>query len=278
MNNNSIFGYAYLLDGEVKKFSTDKKYTYASLNKSTEYSIQVVAMDKNWKAKYSNIVKASTTNLDYIKNGLILHYDGIDNVSAGNHNASTTTWYDLSGNGQNATLYNCVINANNVGFNGSNSYARLPANALGSWGASTIEIVAKVNNKSVVIADNSTISARGLALNSTNEMCISIRDNYNTFNSTQNLYGSNVLYDLIWNAANNNNASIYINTTSTSKTSNVTTFSSSSSYPVLGKRIYSQGSTWSLNGNIYSIRVYNRALTMDEIRNNYEMDKARFGI
>ena len=29
-------------------------------------------------------------------------------------------------------------------------------------------------------------------------------------------------------------------------------------------------------GNIYSIRVYNRKLSEEELRNNYEVDKARF--
>ena len=35
---------------------------------------------------------------------------------------------------------------------------------------------------------------------------------------------------------------------------------------------------WRLKGKIYSIRVYNRALTQDEINHNYEIDKKRFGI
>ena len=35
---------------------------------------------------------------------------------------------------------------------------------------------------------------------------------------------------------------------------------------------------YKLKGKIYSIRIYNRALTQDEINHNYEMDKKRFGI
>ena len=31
-------------------------------------------------------------------------------------------------------------------------------------------------------------------------------------------------------------------------------------------------------GTIYSVRVYNRVLTNEEIKKNYEIDKARFGI
>ena len=39
---------------------------------------------------------------------------------------------------------------------------------------------------------------------------------------------------------------------------------------------YSGG--WRMKGKIYSIRVYNRALTQEEINHNYQMDKKRFGI
>ena len=32
------------------------------------------------------------------------------------------------------------------------------------------------------------------------------------------------------------------------------------------------------NGTIYSARMYNRVLTKQEIKNNYEIDKSRFGM
>ena len=31
------------------------------------------------------------------------------------------------------------------------------------------------------------------------------------------------------------------------------------------------------NGAIYSVRMYNRALTEQEVKNNYEVDRLRFG-
>lgn len=47
------------------------------------------------------------------------------------------------------------------------------------------------------------------------------------------------------------------------------------SYINVGKRI--KGNTVSiLNANIYSVRVYNRALNENEIKNNYELDKVFF--
>lgn len=38
------------------------------------------------------------------------------------------------------------------------------------------------------------------------------------------------------------------------------------------------GKTNWLNGNIYSVRIYNRALTKDEVEINYNIDKTRFNI
>ena len=38
------------------------------------------------------------------------------------------------------------------------------------------------------------------------------------------------------------------------------------------------GQNRTLNGIIYSVRVYNRVLSEDEIKQNYDVDKKRFGL
>ena len=48
------------------------------------------------------------------------------------------------------------------------------------------------------------------------------------------------------------------------------TYSIGSAYPWQGD------TTYSFEGNIYSIRVYNRKLSEDELINNYEVDRLRF--
>ena len=52
-------------------------------------------------------------------------------------------------------------------------------------------------------------------------------------------------------------------------------WSAAPKYPFM---ISGYASGYKLKGKIYSVRVYNRALTEDEINHNYEMDKKRFGI
>ena len=55
---------------------------------------------------------------------LILHLDASDPRS---YPGSGNVWYDLSGNGNNATLYSATASTGQLNFNGLNSYGQLPA-------------------------------------------------------------------------------------------------------------------------------------------------------
>ena len=62
-----------------------------------------------------------------VRDGLVLHLDAANPKS---YPGSGTTWYDLSGKGNNATLYNSPIFQNNRAlFNGTSSYAQIPYDA-----------------------------------------------------------------------------------------------------------------------------------------------------
>ena len=52
---------------------------------------------------YQNLTGTTTDEPQYVTDGLVLHYDAINNTGEG-HNSSTTTWKDLSGNGNDGTL------------------------------------------------------------------------------------------------------------------------------------------------------------------------------
>lgn len=49
------------------------------------------------------------TSLSYVVPGLVALYDGIDNAGYGQHDGSTTTWADLSGNGNDGTCTNILV-------------------------------------------------------------------------------------------------------------------------------------------------------------------------
>lgn len=58
---------------------------------------------KEYYTKYSKYYIA-TNKYGYVLDGLELYYDGIDNTGTGEHSRTATTWKDLSGNGNDATI------------------------------------------------------------------------------------------------------------------------------------------------------------------------------
>ena len=46
------------------------------------------------------------SSLDYVQDGLYYQLDGIENAGRGVHDATATTWADLTGNGRDATFIN----------------------------------------------------------------------------------------------------------------------------------------------------------------------------
>ena len=73
--------------------------------------------------------------------------------------------------------------------------------------------------------------------------------------------------------------SIYVN--GVKKTKNAThTYSDDKTrdYVILGGYDYAGTATYPYLGKIYSVRIYNRVLTADEIAQNYAVDVARFGL
>ena len=86
----------------------------------------------------------------YINDGLILHLDAINNLGLGdsNHSTTTTTWKDLSGNGNDGTVYNINNTAESgwhdkyISLDGVDDYvAKSEITVNGDNG--TVEIVAK---------------------------------------------------------------------------------------------------------------------------------------
>lgn len=56
----------------------------------------------------------------YVTDGLVLYYDAINNTGSG-HSSSTTTWKDLSGNGNDGTVTGGTWTGNTLNFSISNN-------------------------------------------------------------------------------------------------------------------------------------------------------------
>ena len=48
---------------------------------------------------------AAVSSTSYVQRGLVCHFDALDNAGRGQHSSSATTWVDLTGNGNDATVH-----------------------------------------------------------------------------------------------------------------------------------------------------------------------------
>jgi hypothetical protein len=216
-----------------------------------------------------------------------------------------TTWYDISGNGNNFTIYNgLTYNSNNSGllvFDGVDDYCRSSNTInLSSYSAVTVQVIiyGVVNNAGMIYESsnnwNSNTGGFGLNVNSNGyEYSLNLSHFYwNTNGGTSNgarNFISNTSNDftiltkvLIKN--NSDGLRDYVNGTrvnyetspwgtGTSTIGNTSNFRND--YMYLGSR----GGTGSwFQGKMSSFILYNRTLSQSEITQNYNALKGRFGL
>ena len=223
------------------------------------------------------------TARDYIQDGLIAMWDGIENAGWGVHDASATVWKDLVGNRDwtlgTSTSYEWTANS----FDAKNQYAATQDFVSGAL-VDTVEVCAKTKysgtpsaNVAFVIIGRSTSATTGSYFG------LLYR---NQFTSMMSCYG------------------FYANTYSSFK-GQKTSFSFPSVKTTSGAFAYFNGTRMNSSGNntldymetqrgsvariggiatsacpveVFNIRLYNRTLSADEIRHNYEIDKRRFNL
>ena len=209
-------------------------------------------------------VISETASMDYVQDGLVLLLDGIQNIRGG-HSTSTNVWEDLSGNNYDVTMKNITINDNNMYFSEDTSIMY----SLNNIDAVSVEMVLELEESSQgdqYIASFGSIykilawtpSEKGFSLGNGKKRYL-LEDLYKK-SSISVQYNPDVMY---------------LNSKKLENSVVSTSWSAAPKYPFM---ISGYANGWRLKGKIYSIRVYNRALTQDEINHNYEMDKKRFGI
>jgi hypothetical protein len=221
-----------------------------------------------------------------VTNGLKLALD------AGNFNSypgSGTTWSDLSGQSNTATLTNGPTfnsgNGGNIVFDGTDDYAALPAANYGITNQFTIEVVcyptAEVNGMYNFVGNNGY--DRGIMAHWPWGSDYGYLDITNTAGSffrwykvSAGILNVRAVYHFILNTSgqvvvkqNNvvmvpNGSDTFSGTVALGTTNTIGAFHSNGGLP------------W--KGNMYSFKLYNRALTDAETAQNYNAVKARFGL
>lgn len=280
----------------VDKFT--KNVTVYVEDKAGNYSIQTITLD------------TTATENDYIKEGLVLHLDGF---SSPKNIGSNNVWEDISKNKNNAILYNMdgingYYDENKKGYTflQNDSYAKT-IDKLGITGDSlyTIEVVSEVIKESPT-GPNSPIWFGEEKYNGVSGEAVFLSYSDSGTNLTANFintWASSSSFDSIINKVVNSSIrkvktgetsvgdKSYVKLTLNSKTlvqnngisvlgSMPTTMVSNikNSQAEIGRSWQYQNEDRSFCGTIYSIRVYNRALSDKEINQNYKIDKIRFGI
>ena len=219
---------------------------------------------------------------EYVKSGLILHLDGLDNTKNG-HNNSTNVWEDLSGNNNNGTIKGASWLNDGLYFDGVDDW--VPIKEL-NYPEVSLEVVFKDNS----IPDNShhymfcnmEQGGYGLGNNGSNglvgQVCVNNEYQYlsiDNFDST--------IKNTLTITSNGKESKLYLNgnlVKSIIVENGIISYPNNSTIMALGTNPESSTNIQleSYKGNIYSARMYNRVLTEQEVKNNYEIDKSRFGM
>jgi hypothetical protein len=212
-----------------------------------------------------------------VTNGLVLALDAADRNS---YISGSTTWGDMSGNGNNGSLVSgptfSSANGGSIVFNGSNQFincgnnssVQITVGTISAWvrttspGASFRSIIAKQLAWGLFIADNILVTY-DWGTGTTRTTGINIADGtwkYTALTFTQTV------------GTPSNNAIVYLNGTSV-----LTTTVQHNNHGV-NLQIAEANASQNLNGNIAITQIYNRVLSASEVAQNYNAQRARFGL
>lgn len=251
----------------------------------------------------------------YVQEGLRLHYDGINNTGSG-HAGDATVWKDLSGNGNDGTLSGInyledsgwktdslrLDNIDDYVYASNENNAILETKDTHLESDRTIEIV--FSNYALREDKKSILAMRGLGfyyLNTYKDgnfesvtmegpaVRAMLRDhtgsnNYFVAQKAPGIEKLDTKMCLTITSKKNGEAldvEYYLNATSLGKDSGNSIYHENDGDGFwIGKDYGSASSDGSDSSpvNIYSVRVYNRALTVDEVKQNQKIDRQRFQV
>jgi hypothetical protein len=215
-----------------------------------------------------------------VTNGLVLALDAANTKS---YSGSGTTWSDLSGNENNGTLTNGpTFDSGNLGslsFDGVNDEVNAGNNSSLSVGnnitANAWFYVNSTASYQAILGKVTSGFGLGWELaNSSGTFRTTFRPSGTLINleigslSVGNWYMGTMTFD-------NTTARLYLNGVQTGSTTTGGPVTLNSTEPLtIGKRV--QGSFY--NGNIAQASIYNRALSAEEVLQNFNATKSRYGL
>ena len=263
-DNNLIDIYAFSNKTGIVYYTDGYKVGNNTYYTLTDELKKIIGYGKDNSNETDSKIISEIPSMDYVQDGLVLLLDGIENTRGG-HSASTNVWEDLSGNNYDVTMENIQINNNNMYFSGTNSkmYSENNINAV------SVEMVLELEETEQI--------AQYIAYFGSTDKILAWSPTKNAISLGHNKkrYSIDELYKLSSISVQYNPDAMYLNSKKLELNVGSESWMYSSQYPFMISG-YSGG--WRMKGKIYSIRVYNRVLTQEEINYNYQIDKKRFGI
>ena len=245
----------------------------------------MISKNEDGTEKYE-LLELDATETGYASDGLLVHYDGY-------HKPENNVWNDLSGNGNNGVLYNFnsldVFEYNSIYFNGSDYISNINNNPLYSDNN-------KLPDMTVEVILKKTISSWGNVL-SFNHF---VNENNTYMDLWTTLVSDSRAYEILYGVNNNGGQSYKIGwekyplgsiiKISYSKKDNLyktyvndeevdsVNLDNMQGFTTNSFKLGTAENGYNFTGHIYSVRIYNRALTDEEIKNNYNVDKYRFDV
>ena len=236
---------------------------------------EILKIFKGMNLEWEKVIPIPSADA-YVQDGLVFQLDGIDK---GNVEGA---WVDRKA-GRQFTLNNCIVNSDNIEFNGTDSEAidndnytfpTVPENY-------TIEVVLYYGGGSGILTENSTTTSYG------SPMMVTLYSTSTYFTIGRNLYAVEALpenkYMCLQAQAKGNTNTIQVNCNGDVLATRGGSIINNDFF-AYGKA--SVGCVWTsssdragqLLGKVYSIRLYNRLLTEEERYNNMVVDYMRFRI
>ena len=228
-----------------------------------------------------------------VVDGLVLWLDAANPKS---YVSGSTTWNDISRGGNNGTLTNgptfssqnngsivfdgvddfVLVNSGSTSINPTTAITVASYFNISSYGANYAPLVFKQNNYSgffeqyALYLANTEVGFAITGVDRSQKIASSIADYRNQF-----------VYAVGTCDINTDELKLYINGTLIQTTSFTSTFDiADTPINIGGSGVLKFGATYAgfANGKIYSTQIYNRALTSQEVLQNYNATKSRFGL
>ena len=223
-----------------------------------------------------------------VTDGLVLALDAADRNS---YISGSTTWRDLSPNGNNGTLTNgptfSSANGGSIVFDGTNDYVNIGVDKSCNRFTADFAVSAWVNRTNAgvtfgnIIGDyytNSTANALEwqILMNNTANLALYNVTGGFIINAVSSGFNAGTWINVVISRIGST-ITMYANTNSIATATNTTTFGSATGNLNIG--IDGNNSSEPFTGNIAGLLIYkNKGLTGSEVLQNYNAQKSRFGL